>query len=487
MAKAEIRQSVYRILSDLIKSDNIITVDELNGLDEACVKFGITDEDREKGYNIPLSTAFSAVAAQSDRFRKKVLETMESIAVKDGECCREESLLIVAMEYICEGVSAKVVSAGFKNRPLLKTQLLYIENRKTTPAHVALDSDASYHEIKRIVKMGGLELVYIPRVARHFKDYGNKDSDKGFQALKQLLRLVSPQSNDSDISNAIFSIQGMNSRFFYNNILNGKLDLNFNIENPSWIIRLPDSVVGGVGYSNYFCFDVQDNIKEQMLDFIKRLNKRQTSYSIKVNDGLDLESSFRYNGFFKALLDVMSIKKVDKWDLHIRLYGEGVEQYQYTDENTGERKKCVMTIRRGNDEYPIPLSGRDVAFYLLILCASASDEKGVDFHDDSMMNKTEQRYENIYRRVSRRETDIPMVWIPQSRIPMRSRVAAAINESIIAKHSSLQALYLPEDLRRGFIHTQIEPERVFIDSLSGSTTLKESGLYRNGFLRPDDK
>ena len=42
MAKAELRKSIFRVLSDLIKSDNVITIDEIDGLDETCKKFGIT-------------------------------------------------------------------------------------------------------------------------------------------------------------------------------------------------------------------------------------------------------------------------------------------------------------------------------------------------------------------------------------------------------------------------------------------------------------
>lgn len=479
MAKAEVRQSIFRVLSDLIKSDNIITLDELNGLDEACAKFSITQADKEEAYQMTLGTAMSTIAHQSESMRRKVLEAMHDIALKDNECCREEALLIAAMDYICSDPSARMVSMEFKNRPLLRTQLLYVENRKTIPAHVDLENDKKFEEMSRIVKLGGLELVYIPRVAKHFQSYGTKEGEKGFLDLKRVLQLVSPQSSDSDITNAIFSLQGMNSKFFYNHILYGKLEMNLNIDNPAWVIRMPDSVVGFVGYANFFCFDVKDDIRGQLTEFVNKLNRHQTSYTITVNDGADKNETFRYNGFYKALLDVMSVRKTDKWDLHIRLYGDGgVKQFEYTDEKTGTRKKCVMTARRGLDEYPIPLSGRDVAFYLLLLCASASGDKGIDFRNPELERITEHRYSDIYEMVSTRQADRPLVWIPESRIPMRSRVTSAINDSVIAKHSSLQSIYLPEDVVRGFLHVQIEPERIFVDSKNGSKPLLESELYR---------
>lgn len=487
MAKAEVRQSIFRVLSDLIKSDNIITLDELDGLDGACGKYSITQEDKEAGYGITLGAAMATIARQGESLKRKVLATMRDIALDDNECSRAEALLIWAMDSICHDPSARMVSMEFKNRPLLRTQLLYVENRKTIPARVDLENDRKFEEMSRIVKMGGLELVYIPRVARHFKMYGTKEKEKGFQDLKRVLRLVSPQSSDSDITNAIFSLQGMNSKYFYNHILRGKLEMNLNVDNPAWVIRMPDSVVGGAGYANFFCVDVQDDIRGQLTGFVDSLNRYQTSYSVTVNDGADRKDTFRYNGFYKALLDVMSVKKNDKWDLHIRLYGDGgVDRFEYLDEKTGTMKKCVMTISRGSYEYPIPLSGRDVAFYLLLLCASAAEQKGVDFSNPDLKDVTEQRYREIYASVSRRSKDIPEVWIPETRIPMRSRVAAAINDSEIAKHSSLQSVYLPEGNTSGFLHVQIEPERVFIDSHTGSKPLMESGLYSR-YLTPRKK
>ena len=141
MAKANVRQSFYRILSDLVKSDNVITVDELDALDEACIKRSISDHDREEGFNKTLGDALTVISTQSERTRAALLKSMEDIALKDGECCRQESLLITAAEYVCrsagtESTGARVVSMEFRNRPLLTTQLLYVENRETISSKV---------------------------------------------------------------------------------------------------------------------------------------------------------------------------------------------------------------------------------------------------------------------------------------------------------------------------------------------------------------
>lgn len=476
MAKAELRKSIFRVLSDLIKSDNVITIDEIDGLDESCQMFGISEQDRIDSSKMPLSEAMKVLASQSDRIKKKVLNAMERIALKDGECCRAESLLIATMELICSDPSTRVISMEFRNRPLTTTQLLYLENSKTIPGRAILDSTDGYKELRQIVKMGGMELIYIPKVAQHFRSYaishGGRHDD-----LKRVLKLISPTSDDSDLENTITAIQGMNSRNFYEFVIRQKLEMNMAINEPSWLLRLPDSSVGAVGNANFLCIKVQDDIKTQLQDLVDLLNKRQNAYSIIVNDGRGKENNFLYNGFYKALLDVMSVKKIDKWELHIRMYGDGADLYRYRINDT-KIGKCLMTISQRDNEFPIPLSGREVAYYLLLICESIANG-GVDFHDKTKANLIQERYEYIYQKVSKRTgVNIPDVRISDARRPMKSYVCKAINESEISRHSALQGVYLPEELSNGLTHVAIEPERVIVDGISDSRPIKESLLYK---------
>ena len=70
MIKTDVQKSVFRILSDTIKSDNIITVDELDRLEEACDKFSISDQAKEDSYAITLGMAVETLSRQGERMRK---------------------------------------------------------------------------------------------------------------------------------------------------------------------------------------------------------------------------------------------------------------------------------------------------------------------------------------------------------------------------------------------------------------------------------
>lgn len=470
----KLRQSVFRVLTDLVKSDDLITAAELDGIDKYARHFGLSSADRASSYNITLSEAFQCIAIQDNKTKNEIRDAMSDIAIRDNECCRSEAILLTLMDYICDGAELQVISAPARNRSLLNRQLVYLENKETLRGCDELDND--FDELSNLARIAGLELIYIPHIAKHFKNHSNQED------LRRLMCLISPQSDPKGIDNTLDAIKGMSSKFFYDNVIRGKLELNFSISSPSWLFRIPDSNIAGIPYINLFCLSVGKNIKAQLMQLINRLNSRQGSYSVKVNDGWGRESSFMYSGFYKALFDLMSVRKIDKWDILIRLYGDGTEPFRYVDEN-GRIKKCVMTIKRGIEEYPLPLTARDAAFYLLLCCASAaSEDSGIDFYDDSLKEITQRRYAQLFRALSRRSEE-PLVWDPVFRVPMRSRIRSAINASPIANQSSLQAIYEPEEIRRGVLRVGVEPERILIDGLNGPIPLKESSLYRM-YLKP---
>lgn len=467
--KNELRRSIFRMMSDLIKSDDIITTTELDALDGATKAFSIKPEDKEAGHAMTMEDAVRIISAEDTATKRKIRDAMLSIAVNDNECCRAEAMLLMLMDYICEGEDACVKSFPMRNRSLLSTQIIYLDNRVSSSGAHELEQD--FAECSQLVRLAGLELIYIPAIAKHFNEHTNQSD------LRRLLALISPSSSSEDIDNTLSAIKGMSTKFFYDNVIRGKLAMELDLSDPVWLIRLPDSNVAGNGYINFLSLKVRGAVRSQLSGIINRLNSRQGSYSVMVNTGWGNENSFLYGGFYKAMLDLMSVRKIDKWDIHIRLYGDGAEPFRCIAPD-GSVKKYTMTLKRGAEELPVPLAGRDIAFYLLICCASAeSKEAGIDFHDDSIEALTQVRYAQLFHSVSRRSEE-PLVWDPAFRVPMRSRVASALNNSAVAEVSSLQSLYVPKDMKRGLLRVDIEPERIIIDSVTGSVPLKESSIYR---------
>ena len=471
MKHTKIKSAIYRVITDLIKADNILAVEELDFLDRFCDHYGISEADKLSGYQMNLGEAFSSLSDLSQSDKDNILKKMKKGTESDGDSCSmTESLLIQAAYTIFNQKGAHVISMPSRNLPVNKSQILYVENKERGNANVVLSRDETFEELSNMVRLGGFELIYIPRIAKHYAAYGN------ISDIERVITLVSPAHSKEQISNTIRILQHMSSHYFYQNILKGKLCMPLDIKKPIWMVRLIDDVVNGIDYANFLCIEVHKDVKAQLRDFVDMVTSRMHEFSIIVNERRDSNKDFFYEGFYKSILDVMSIKEVDRWELRIRTYGDGTEQFK--DPVTG--KKTTISIWKNDEEYPLHLSGRDVAFYVLLLCASATGKGGIDFNDMGSFSKIMYKYEKIYQKLSRRSIDgtsqhqrCPDVTAAQTRIPMKSRIITAIRSSRLTE----QSLYMPQEQERGILYVPVEPEKVIIITVRGMTTLKESELY----------
>ena len=72
----KLRQSIFRVLMDLVKSDDLITAAELDGIDKYARYFGISMADRASSYNLTLSEAFHCIALQDNKTKEEIRDAM---------------------------------------------------------------------------------------------------------------------------------------------------------------------------------------------------------------------------------------------------------------------------------------------------------------------------------------------------------------------------------------------------------------------------
>ena len=462
MATIELKKSVYRILTDLVKSDNVISVDEMNVLDDAAKAFGLTDENRIESYAVSLADAAAYVAIQKQQVRDRIVKLMENCALKDGECCREEALLISSIEVENAG-KGRIISMPLKNRPILSSQILFVDSTYNPKKN---DLDRNYDELSRIVEMAGFELIYIPKVAMDYKVM------KKGEDLKRLLSIVNPTLSKSALVSKVMSLQDMDSRYFYLQVLNGKLQMDITIQRPSWLIRLPNSMVSGKGYANYLCFDVDmDNIKGQLISFINEMNSRQNPYTVIVNRHTDSSKDFLYGGFHKALLDVMASDRVEPWMVKVYVRA-GLNQVKG---KTEPGKKYSVEICKGNASYPVLINGREAAFYLLLLCGSANSQRGIDFeYDRERSKKVQAQFVEAYHLFSNREEHFPDITLSSTFRPIKTKVMKGLEECGIKGELHL---FKPTKTGKNTFYIPVNPDSVRIISHEGSTPLTDSAIY----------
>ena len=463
MASIELRKSICRILTDLVKSDSVISLDEMDVLDEAAKAYELTKVIHIESYSMSLADAAAFVAIQKSQVRDRIVKLMESCALKDGECCREEALLISSIEIENAG-KGRILSMPLNNRPILSSQILFVDSTYNPKKN---ELDRNYEELSRIVEMAGFELIYVPKVAMDFKVM------KKGEDLKRLLSIVNPTLSESALVSKTMSLQDMDSRYFYLQVLNGKLQMDINIQQPSWLIRLPNSVVSGKGFANYLCYDVDmDNIKGQLISFIEGLNRRQTPYTVLVNRHSDRSTDFLYGGFHKALLDVMASDKVEPWE--VKVYVRAGLNPVIDKSEPG--KKFSVEICKGSAAYPVLINGREAAFYLLLLCGSVSSQRGIDFeYDRERSKKVQAQFIEAYHLVSNRDEHFPDITLSSTFRPIKTKVMKGLEECGIKGELHL---FKPTKTGKNTYYIPVNPDNVKIISREGSTPLLDSAIYQ---------
>ncbi len=458
MASMTFKSGIFRILADLVKTDSIISVDEIDMLEEAARSFGLTDDDRMNSYSLSLADAATSVAMQKPKLREKVIRMMDACSMKDGECSREEALLINAMETVNSG-KGRILSIPMDDHPLLSSQILYVD---ATPNPGKNDLDRHYEELDRIVEMAGFELIYIPRLATEFKVL------KSTETLKRLLSILNPALNDRVLAEKAISLQSMDSRYFYLQVLNGKLRMGLDIQHPSWLVRLPDSIVSGRYYANYLCYLVDmDNIRGQLQGFIGDVNRRQHSYAVVVNRHNDRSKGFPYGGFQKALLDVMASGRDEPWEVRVYVRAGG----HPAPDLSGPGRKFSVEISKDGVSYPVLINGREAAFYLLLLCGSACPQHGVDF---LRHRQVQAQFTEAYRMVSNRDDHIPDITLSSTFRPIKAKVIKALETCGIAGDLHL---FKPTMARKNTYYVPISSDNVRVIDKEGSVPLADSAIF----------
>lgn len=264
--------------------------------------------------------------------------------------------------------------------------------------------------------------------------------------------------------------------FFLLQVLNGRLHMGITIQRPLWLIRLPNSVVKEKGYANYLCYDVEiDNIKEQLRSFLETLDRRQHPYSILINRHINRSNDFLYGGFHKALLDVMASRNAEDWEVRVYVRA-GINPVV---DKSVPGKKFSIEICKGCSTYPVLINGREAAFYLLLLCGSASSQRGIDFEYDRERSKMVQaQFVEAYHLVSNRDEHFPDITLSSTFRPIKTNVMKGLKECGIKGELHL---FKPTKTGKNTYYIPVNPDNVRIISREGSTPLLDSAIYQNYF------
>ena len=171
MSMKDLSKAAYaRLVTELLKADKVIAQQEIETIEELFRQNEILSVDIDVASTLTIGQA-SKIIAKRKRKAMLMLSDLKSMALADGSCSREEALLLTALDY-CVGTCAHpdncLVSFRCAELDFADSQVLFLDGTLGNLNESVVEQ--CRHEIGNELRMGGFEFIFIPDIARHYRN-----------------------------------------------------------------------------------------------------------------------------------------------------------------------------------------------------------------------------------------------------------------------------------------------------------------------------
>ena len=302
-----------RIVSDMIKSDNIIEESEIKDMKRLMSEYGITHQEMNEARRIRFSEAVNTLKELPMKERQAFFDHIYSIALSDNVCVPREALLLIALQYCLIENDKKSVDGKSLPKPYLIScptgeasfndqYMVYLESTYDEERNAELMQH--FRLLVTITRLCGFNFIYIPKMVEEFRGMNE-------QYVKDVISYMAPNLEEAFIQQVYNRLCKLTTIDFFRNVLYERLQVKaLHDTPPSLLINIGTSVVpycsagGSVQYyTEFLCIPIIAGILtlvDDILGFYQ--NKVGIRQSITINDS---KGQFRYFGFYKALFDFL--------------------------------------------------------------------------------------------------------------------------------------------------------------------------------------
>lgn len=309
----EQRTAMARIISDMIKADNIIEESEIKDMKRLMSEYAITHQEMSAARRIRFTDAVNTLKELPIKDRQVFFEHIYKIALSDNACVPREALLLLALQYCLIETDRKTVNGKPLPKPYLIScptgeasfndqYMVYLESSFDEERNAELMQH--FRLLVTITRLCGFNFIYIPKMVDEF--CGMKE-----QYVKDVISYMAPNLEESFIQQVYDRLCHLTTVDFFRNVLYERLQVKaLHDTPPSLLINIGTSVVpycsagGSVQYyTEFLCIPISSSILtlvDDILGFYQ--SKVSIRQSITINDS---KGQFKYFGFYKALFDFL--------------------------------------------------------------------------------------------------------------------------------------------------------------------------------------
>ena len=360
----EQRTAMARIISDMIKADNIIEESEIKDMKRLMSEYAITHQEMSDARKIRFTDAVNTLKELSMKERQTFFDHIYCIALSDNVCVPREALLLIALQYCLVEIDRKTDSGKPVPKPYLIScptgeasfndqYMVYLESTFDEERNAELMQH--FRLLVTITRLCGFNFIYIPKMVEEFRGMNE-------QYVKDVISYMAPNLEESFIQQVYDRLCALTTVDFFRNVLYERLQVKaLHNTPPSLLINIGTSVVpycsagGSVQYyTEFLCIPIFSSILtlvDDILGFYQ--SKVSIRQSITINDS---KGQFKYFGFYKALFDFLVAPPPIAPDLIFLGQDMKTGRYQVAFKfDDGNEKKICLTPREYDAYFQITL------------------------------------------------------------------------------------------------------------------------------------
>lgn len=298
--------AIARLISDLIKSDDVICKEEIALYNHIVCSFEISQDELHEAQFLSQADAVGYIRHMSSAEQKKIFSVLKKAAYSDNSCVAREALLLQTLSLTLNDTQNKyhLFSSMVKGWRYSEKYVMYIES-DYMPA-INQEILQQYDTIANLLHLWKFEFIYIPKLTSSFCEM-----DRSY--LCDIIRYMNPRLSPEMLNNLYDRITNFTTEDFTREYL-------ANVSHHSHFYDIEPSLLINVGISNVpapvqqdTCFvnfltirldDETDCVLNEVRRFIDQYESLITEpeYQLpKRGKGL-----FRYHGFYKQLFDFLA-------------------------------------------------------------------------------------------------------------------------------------------------------------------------------------
>ena len=459
--------AIARLISDLIKSDDVICKEEIALYNQIVCSFEISQDELYEAQFVSQAEAVAYIRHMAPNEQKKILTILKKAAYSDNSCVAREALLLLTLSLMLNDQDDKyhLLSSSIKGWQSVDKYVVYVEN-DYIPA-INEEILQQYDTIANLLHLWKFEFIYIPKITQSFREM-----DRTY--LCDIIRYMNPRLSAEMLDNLYERLTNFTTESFTRDYLAHTSQQNYfyDIE-PSLLINVGMSHIPAANLAQqdtYFINFLTIRLEDEPDSVLNEVRRFLDAYETFITDPeyhrpKRGKAMFRYHGFYKQLFDFLARHHTNGEDNRIlidiparRIWMRGIE---------------------------IPMSATHLATYVFILHQSFCTHHGGLIkagQHHPLSDKEVIRLGNTYHAICKLFRDVSVA-CERSYLEDISNIRGYIARlrTMIAHHVDEQDLnyYYPKDSAdKSMYLVTIDPTKIFIRDTYGECMFTDYELWK---------